>query len=110
MYQSITQKIKDWQKQRREKTYVALTDEKVAHRLQLLLGLVEKRYPSLPRLMIRNFIGGLFTALGATLGLSIFLALLTYFLVQVQAVPIIGEYIKDNTGYLDGVIRPKETK
>lgn len=42
-----------------------------------------------------RFVAGLMQALGATVGLAIILAILSYLLSRVQLVPIIGNWISD---------------
>lgn len=97
---SFKEKIRLWQLEAREKNdelklkdYQALSDKEVAKRLNQLYGLLTKQYPSYPKLMMRSFVAGLFSALGATIGLSIVLAVLAYAFVQLKGLPGIGQLL-----------------
>jgi hypothetical protein len=46
-------------------------------------------------IMINNFIGGLFFALGSTVGLAIIIALLTFILSKVNLIPFLGSYLAE---------------
>lgn len=46
----------------------------------------------LKQLLINNFLGGIAWGLGATIGLSIVIALLTLLLKQINLVPIVGGF------------------
>ena len=97
----LKEKIRLWQLEARQKNdelkledYQALSDKEVAKRLNQLYGLLTKQYPSYPKLMLRSFISGVFTAIGATIGLSIFLAILGFILVKLEGVPVVGEFLE----------------
>lgn len=62
-------------------------DQKTAKKVALLLDAVERIHPPLKTLMWRSFLTGIFTGLGATVGVSIILALVTFLLGQVQVIP-----------------------
>lgn len=101
------EKMRRWQMENRAKNdnltlqdYQALSDKEVAKRLNQLYGILTKQYPSYPILILRSFISGLFTAFGATIGLSIFLAIVGYLLVKLEAVPVIGDWL-NKSGVLD---------
>lgn len=47
------------------------------------------------KIIVNNFIGGLFFALGSTVGLAIVIALLTFVLSKVNLIPFIGSYIAE---------------
>ena len=53
----------------------------------------EKVYRSKKSIIINNFLGGLSWAVGATVGLAIIAAILTYILKNVNLVPIVGNFI-----------------
>ena len=74
-----------------QKESVVLHKEKeVEKRIDFLLHAIERTYPSLGRLMWRSFLQGLFVALGSTIGLTIFLALVTFVLNQLRFIPLIN--------------------
>ena len=52
-----------------------------------LLDAFERIYPSMPKMIWRSFVHGLFTALGATVGLAIIASLVTYFVTHAQFIP-----------------------
>lgn len=45
------------------------------------------------KIFVNNFIGGIAWALGSTIGLTIFAALLTFILSKIDLIPVIGTYI-----------------
>jgi hypothetical protein len=45
------------------------------------------------KIMVDNFVGGLFWALGATIGLSLIITFLTLIVHYVNLVPIVGSFI-----------------
>lgn len=45
--------------------------------------------------LFNRFIGGFFQALGATLGLAAFITIASYFLSQIELVPILGKFISE---------------
>ena len=46
-------------------------------------------------IMMNNFIGGIFWALGATVGISLLFALLTVIAKQINFVPIVGSFVSN---------------
>jgi hypothetical protein len=55
----------------------------------------EKPSRNLPmkKIIFNNFIGGIFWALGATVGLSIILTLLGFFVRNLDLVPVVGSFV-----------------
>ena len=47
-----------------------------------------------------NFIGGLAWGLGVTVGLTAFLALLTFIAAQIDIVPFVGDFIQNVINYI----------
>lgn len=45
------------------------------------------------KIILYNFIGGIFWALGATIGLSIILAVLGFFARNLDLVPVVGSFV-----------------
>lgn len=70
--------------------------DRIEKKLKLIFGVLEKTYPPMKVLLFRSFITGLFTALGATIGLSLVLALVTYLLGVFQAIPALGGYLQNS--------------
>ncbi len=50
---------------------------------------------SFKRIMANNFVGGVFWALGVTIGFSLLLALLTLLSSYINLVPIVGKFTSD---------------
>jgi len=78
-------------KQDLEKNSTQQEDSQVSRKLELLLKAVSNVYPPLGKLLFRSFLQGLFGALGATIGLTIFIAFFAFLFNQVRLLPIIGE-------------------
>lgn len=57
------------------------------------------------KIIVNNFIGGLFFALGSTVGLAIVIALLTFVLSKVNLIPFIGSYLAELNRFI--VTHPK---
>jgi hypothetical protein len=53
---------------------------------------IEKYYNSWSNLMARSFVAGLFTALGATVGLALVLALTGFILDWLGVLPVVGGF------------------
>ncbi len=53
----------------------------------------EKVYRSKKSIIFNNFLGGLSWAVGATVGLAIIVAILTYVLKNVNIAPVVGDFI-----------------
>lgn len=68
-------------------------DRVTIKKIEILTSAVEKVYPSLPRLMLRSFIQGVFVALGSTVGFSIVILLLAFFVSQFKLIPVVGNFI-----------------
>jgi len=49
----------------------------------------------LRKMIVNNFLGGIAWGFGATIGLSIVLAILTLILKQINLVPIVGGFLTD---------------
>lgn len=56
---------------------------------------VEKVHRSLHKMLLNNFLGGIAWGFGATIGLSIVLAILTLILKEINLVPIVGGFMSD---------------
>lgn len=75
-------------------------------KVEILIGAVDKIYPSMKVLMFRSFVQGIFVALGSTIGLAIVLGILAVILHQLQAIPIVDQAIKNMQ--LDKVIEEQQ--
>ncbi|OGB73468.1 hypothetical protein A3K24_01240 [candidate division Kazan bacterium RIFCSPHIGHO2_01_FULL_44_14] len=53
---------------------------------------LEKYYNSWGNLIARSFVGGLFTALGATVGLALVLYLIGFTLEKLGVLPVVGDF------------------
>lgn len=51
-------------------------------------------------LFLNNFLGGIAWGLGATVGLSIFLAIITFILSKINLIPIVGNFISGIVTYI----------
>ena len=65
----------------------------VVQKMEALIRAVDKVYPKKRVLIWRSFLQGLFGAIGATIGLSIFLAFVTFFITQLKVVPFMKDII-----------------
>jgi len=61
---------------------------------------IERINRSLKRMLLNNFLGGIAWGLGATVGLSVFVAILTLILKQINLVPIVGEFLSKVIEYM----------
>jgi hypothetical protein len=61
---------------------------------------IERINRSLKRMLLNNFLGGMAWGLGATVGLSVFVAILTLILKQINLVPIVGEFLSKVIEYM----------
>lgn len=52
------------------------------------------------KMIIDNFLGGIFWALGATIGVSIILALLGFILAKINLIPVVGEFVSEITTFV----------
>ncbi|HVF69734.1 MAG TPA: DUF5665 domain-containing protein [Xanthomonadales bacterium] len=50
---------------------------------------------SFKRIAVNNLVGGIFWALGATIGISIILGLLSFLTKNVNLVPVVGEFVSN---------------
>ncbi len=55
--------------------------------LEQLAKSIERVYPSTAQMIWRSFLHGLFTALGATIGLAIVISIVTYILTRAEFIP-----------------------
>ena len=72
-------------------------DEKI---LEDLIKAINAVYLDRKKLIYRSFISGIFYALGATLGLSVFILIVSYILHLMGGVPLIGNYIEFINGFI----------
>ena len=81
-------------------------EQDLVKKVSILIQAVERVYPSTTKLMYRSFLSGIFFSLGTTLGLSLLLAITTFFLTQLQHIPVVDQLL-DKT-FVEEVI-PTET-
>lgn len=55
--------------------------------LNQVIRSIEKVYPSTGKMIWRSFLHGLFTALGATIGLAIVISIVTYIITKANFIP-----------------------
>ncbi len=60
----------------------------------------EVRLKSRKQMMLDNFLGGLMWALGGTIGLSLFIAVIGLLTKQLHLVPFIGSFVSDITKFV----------
>ena len=60
----------------------------------------ERSSMSKQQIIVNNFIGGLAWALGATIGLSVIIALLTVLAKNVNLVPIVGNFVSEVINFI----------
>jgi hypothetical protein len=60
----------------------------------------EKVEQPLRTILLRNFLGGVVWGLGATIGVSLILAILGFFLSKINLVPIVGSFLSDVFHYI----------
>lgn len=56
---------------------------------------IERIHRPLKHMLWQNFLGGIAWALGVTIGLTVVVALLGFFLAQLDFLPIIGDFASD---------------
>lgn len=56
---------------------------------------------SMKKLFINNFVGGIAWGLGVTVGLTLVLAIVGFFIGQLDYVPIIGTFVSDIVNFID---------
>ncbi len=71
-----------------------MASEDLAKRLDKLIAALERSYPSTRRLIWRSFLQGLFVGIGATIGLSILVALVTYLITAAKIIPLFEQFIQ----------------
>lgn len=59
------------------------------------LQIAEKYYGDWKTLMLRSFVSGIFTALGATVGFAVIIWVVGGILNQLGVLPVVGEFFKD---------------
>lgn len=60
----------------------------------------EKIYREKKQIFVNNFIGGVAWGLGATVGLSIFVAILSLILNKINLIPVIGDFVSQISDYV----------
>ncbi len=60
----------------------------------------EKIYRSKKQIFVNNLVGGVAWGLGATVGVSIFIALLGIILNNVNLIPVIGDFVSQISDYV----------
>lgn len=55
---------------------------------------------SLKDIAINNFVGGIMWGLGATIGLSLLLAIIGFVVGQIDWIPIIGDFVTKTNSYV----------
>jgi len=60
----------------------------------------EKVTSSWKKIAVNNFIGGISWAIGATVGFSLFVAIIGLILKQINLIPIIGNFTAEITKYV----------
>ena len=74
-------------------------DKHTQQKLEILINSINNVYPSFPKLLVRSFSQGLFIALGATIGLSIVLAVITFILNRLGLTASLKEILPQITKY-----------
>jgi hypothetical protein len=69
-------------------------DGRTIKKIELLLEAIEAKYPSYPVLIGQSFLRGIFTGLGATIGVSIVLTLITFILAQLRVFPALERVLE----------------
>ena len=70
---------------------------------------IDRAYGSWWHLISRSFVGGLFVALGATVGFAVLITILVFVLRQLEVLPIVGEFFSNikefvqSTNYPNGL-------
>ena len=52
------------------------------------------------QIFLNNFIGGIAWGLGATVGVSIFFALVAFIISRINLIPIVGNFVVNVSGYI----------
>jgi hypothetical protein len=73
---------------------VGQVNDRTIKKIELLLEAVERRYPSYWVLIGQSLVRGLFAGLGATIGVSIVLALATYLIGYLELLPWLSPLIE----------------
>ena len=74
--------------------------------LGIFANALEKYYNGWTSLIARSFVGGLFTALGATIGLAIVITLASIILEWLGVLPVVGEFFSRINEVLDKALSP----
>lgn len=73
---------------------MANKDAEFIKKVEQLTRALDYISPSSAKLMWRSFLHGLFVALGATIGLSIVIAVLTFIITQAKVIPALNQLLK----------------
>lgn len=60
----------------------------------------EEIHRSRKHIFFNNFLGGIAWGLGATVGVSIFLAILAFVVSQINLIPYVGEFVSSIASYV----------
>lgn len=72
------------------------TDKDFIKKASLIVAAIDKIHPSWPKLIARGFVVGIFTGLGATIGVSIVISLLAFLLTQLETIPFVNTLIENS--------------
>lgn len=64
---------------------------------------VQHEHTKLPKIFVNNFIGGIAWGLGASVGVSLLLALSGFVLSKINLIPVVGNFIAQLSMYLEQV-------
>lgn len=71
-------------------------DQLAERRFNLLIRALEFAFPSYKNLIIRSFIQGIFFGLGTTIGVTLVVALATFFITSLKIIPEIDYLIQQS--------------
>lgn len=63
----------------------------------------EVSHKSFKKILLHNFLGGLAWGLGATVGLSLFLAIIGFIFQRIDLVPIVGDFLQKLIVYIEQI-------
>lgn len=63
--------------------------------LQALTNAIEKTYGTTKALLLRSFLSGLFSGLGATIGVAVVVILIGYLVRHFGGLPVVGKVLND---------------
>ncbi|MEI7603967.1 MAG: DUF5665 domain-containing protein [bacterium] len=93
--QSSTKKVVDNISKVKNKNTPADWSHKTAEqKLEVLASMLDKAVLSYPHLIKRSFIAGIFTGLGATVGVTVVFALIVWFLSIIGGVPFLRDWLQ----------------